>query len=309
MSDRFWINVMMLFLAAGFIAIYNSRMLRLTLLALGLVALSAEARPTLSIQPRTAKPGDPLLITVRGFSSIPTGTLNGRPLRFFEARESFQAITGLPADQAVGSVEMKIIGPAPQEAEPVELVGTLQVVEPGYPERQLSVAGKFIEPSESVAALMAEDQAALAAAFSQDFSAPLFQRNFVWPRRNRITASYGDKRSFNGKLQSQHFGTDIAGSIGAPVYAANEGVVVMTRENYSEGNSVLLHHGGGLYTAYFHLSQITVKQGVKVKQKQLLGRVGRTGRVTGPHLHWGVKTDGLWVDAETLLKLDFFAGP
>lgn len=283
---------------------------RLLLLALGLVALGAEARPSLSVQPRTAKPGDPVLVTLRGFSGPPTGTLNGRPLRFFETRDTFQALIGLPVDQPVGSVEVKVVGPVPEGA-PVELARTLEVVKSGFPDRELQVASKYIEPPESVKTRLEEDQAALAAAFSQSFSPMLFQRNFVWPRRNnkRITATFGDRRSFNGKLQSQHFGTDIAGSIGAPVYAANDGVVVMTRDNYSEGNSVLLHHGGSLYTTYYHLSKISVKQGAKVKQGQLLGRVGRTGRVTGPHLHWAAKIDGAWVNSKTLLELDFFSNP
>jgi murein DD-endopeptidase MepM/ murein hydrolase activator NlpD len=283
---------------------------RLLLLALGLVALGAEARPSLSVQPRTAKPGDPVLVTVRGFSGPPTGTLNGRALRFFETRDTFQALIGLPVDQPVGSVEVKVVGPVPEGA-PVELARTLEVVKSGFPDRELQVASKYIEPPESVKTRLEEDQAALAAAFSQSFSPMMFQRNFAWPRRNnkRITATFGDRRSFNGKLQSQHFGTDIAGSIGAPVYAANDGVVVMTRDNYSEGNSVLLHHGGSLYTTYYHLSKISVKQGAKVKQGQLLGRVGRTGRVTGPHLHWAAKIDGAWVNSKTLLELDFFSNP
>jgi murein DD-endopeptidase MepM/ murein hydrolase activator NlpD len=191
----------------------------------------------------------------------------------------------------------------------VELVGTLDVVDPGYPERQLQVAGKYVKPPEEVKARMAEDKAAFAAAFSQDFIEPLFDKNFEWPRQDRITAPFGDRRSFNGKLQSQHFGVDVDGDTGAPIYAANAGVVVMTRDNYAAGNTVIVHHGGGLYTTYFHLSKIQVKKGARVRQGQKLGLVGKTGRVTGPHLHWGVKADGLWVDGLTLLKLDFFAPP
>ncbi|ATB43554.1 peptidase M23 [Cystobacter fuscus] len=282
---------------------------RLLPLALGLVALGAEARPSLSVQPRTAKPGDPVLITLWGFETPPAGTLDGRALRFFKARDAFHALVGLSVEQPVGTVDVKVVGPESAGSEPVELVERVRVVPPGYPERQLQVATKYIEPPESVKARMAEDQVALTAAFSQELSPLLFQRNFAWPRRKRITARFGDRRSFNGKLQSQHFGTDIAGAMGAPVRAANDGVVVMTRDNYSEGNSVLVYHGGGLYTTYFHLSGISVKEGAKVKQGQKLGVVGSTGRVTGPHLHWGVKIDGVWVDSETLLKLDFFSPP
>lgn len=280
----------------------------LPLLALSLVAFSAQAgSPSLSVQPGTAKPGDPVLVTVSGLDSAPTGTLNGRPLRFYEAAGGWQAITGLGVEHPVGATEVKVVGKSLPEGTAVELTGTLDVVEPGYPERQLKVAGKYVKPPKSVKARMAEDRAAFAAAFSQEFRAPLFQKNFAWPRQDRITAPYGDRRSFNGKLQSQHFGVDIDGDTGTPIHAANDGVVVMTRDNYSAGNTVILHHGGGLYTSYFHLSKILVKKGAKVQQGQKLGLVGKTGRVTGPHLHWGVKVDNLWVDGLTLLKVDFLA--
>jgi murein DD-endopeptidase MepM/ murein hydrolase activator NlpD len=280
--------------------------LPLALLALGLVAFGAEAQPSLSVQPGTAKPGDPILVTVRDVGGRPSGTVADRPLHFFQAGDAWQAISGLPVEQAVGTVEVKVVGPRTGESKPVELAGALDVVDPGYPDRQLQVAGKYVKPPQAVKARIAEDRAAFAAAFSQSFTPITFQSNFAWPRQDRITAPFGDRRSFNGKLKSQHFGTDIDGDTGAPIFAANDGQVVMTRDCYSSGNTVILHHGGGLYTTYFHMSRIDVKPGTKVKQGQKLGLVGKTGRVTGPHLHWGVKADGLWVDGLTLLKLDFF---
>jgi murein DD-endopeptidase MepM/ murein hydrolase activator NlpD len=279
------------------------------LLGLGLLAFGAQAQPSLSMQPGTAKPGDPILITVRGVEGQPSGTVAGRSLHFFENAGAWQALTGLAVEQAVGTVEVKVLGPHPREGTAVVLAGTLDVVAPGFPERQLQVAGKFIKPPESVKKQIAEDRAAFASAFSQAFGPLRFERNFAWPRIDRITAPFGDRRSFNGKLQSQHFGTDIDGDTGDTVFAANDGEVVMTRGCYSSGNTVILSHGGGLYTTYFHMSRIDVKPGMKVKQGEKLGLVGKTGRVTGPHLHWGVKVDGLWVDGLSLLKLDFFGAP
>ncbi|WP_224247899.1 M23 family metallopeptidase [Hyalangium gracile] len=285
-------------------------LLPFALLSLGLVAFGADAQPSLSVQPGTAKPGDPVLITVRGVDNLPSGTVAGRPLRFFEAAGgAWQALSGLAVEQAVGTVAVKVTAPRQRDGSRVELAGTLDVVEPGYPERQLQVAGKYVKPPPSVKARMAEDRAAFATAFSQEFSPPRFQGNFAWPRQDRITAPYGDRRSFNGKLQSQHFGTDIDGNTGDPIYAANDGEVVLTRDCYSSGGTVILHHGAGLYTTYFHMSRMDVKSGTQVKQGDKLGLVGKTGRVTGPHLHWGVKVDGLWVDGLSLLKLDFFGTP
>ncbi|MCP3141129.1 M23 family metallopeptidase [Pyxidicoccus xibeiensis] len=266
----------------------------------------AEGRPLLTLQPGAAKPGDPVLVSVRGMAELPSGTLAGRPLRFFPWGEGFLAISGLPVEQAPGAVPVQVLGPAAPGAAPVELTGTLDVMEPGYPERELKVSGKYVEPPPGVKARLAADRKAFAAAFSQPFTAPHFGQNFAWPRQDRITAPFGDRRTFNGKLSSQHFGVDIDGDPGTPVVAANDGTVVMARDNYSAGKTVVVHHGAGLYTTYFHLSRIGVKNGVRVKQGQRLGLVGSTGRVTGPHLHWGVKADGLWVDGEPLLRLDFF---
>ncbi|MFE8597197.1 M23 family metallopeptidase [Archangium violaceum] len=287
------------------------RRLPFLLLALGLSALAAEERPLLSLQPAMARPGDPVLITVRGLTQVPTGTLGERPLRFYPTREGFQALTGLPVELTPGPVPVKVSVPAQGLIKPKELAGTLDVVAAGWPSRTLKVANKFTvkKPEPEVQARMEADKAAFAAAFAQSFVAPTFKDNFAWPRQDTITAPYGDLRTYNGKKQSQHYGTDIRGATGTPVYAANAGTVVMSRDAYASGNTVLVHHGAGLYTAYFHLSATGVKDGERVERGQLLGKVGATGRVTGPHLHWGVKVDDMWVDGETLLKLDFTGEP
>jgi murein DD-endopeptidase MepM/ murein hydrolase activator NlpD len=290
----------------GLVRIPCPRRLPFLLLALGLSALAAEERPTLSLQPPQARPGDPVLVIVRGLTQAPTGILGERPLRFFPTRSGFQAITGIPVEQPLGPLEAKVTVPDPEGAAALVLVGSLEVVEPGWRERRLSVASQYVQPPPEVEARMEEDRAAFAAAFAQPFSPPLFAEEFTWPRKADITGRYGDLRTFNGEKLSQHFGTDLRGGIGARVQAANAGVVVMTRDNYAAGNTVLLHHGAGLYTAYFHLSKILVKEGEQVKRGQLLGHVGSTGRSTGPHLHWGVKVEDVWVDAQTLMKLKFF---
>lgn len=263
--------------------------------------------PRLSHQPASAKPGDPVLVTVRGAASLPTGTLAGRTLRFFAWHDGFAALTSLPVELAPGTVTVDVT--APGRGLPVLLSSVLKVDPPGFRERELRVANKYVSPPKAVKARMEADRKAFAAAFAQPFRAPLFAQNFAWPREATVTAPFGDRRSFNGKLQTQHFGVDLDGVTGAPVVAANDGTVVMARDNYASGNTVLVHHGAGLYTAYFHLSRIDVKSGAKVKQGDALGLVGSTGRVTGPHLHWGVKADDRWVDGQTLLKLDFTGAP
>ncbi len=123
-----------------------------------------------------------------------------------------------------------------------------------------------------------------------------------------ITAPFGDRRTFNGNTQSQHYGIDLDGKTGAPIVAANDGTVVLIRDCYTSGNTVIVHHGAGLYSLYFHLSKFLVKEGAKVKRGQRLGLVGRTGRVTGPHLHWSMKVGDLYVDPASILRLPLAKG-
>lgn len=271
------------------------------------VATAAHATPVMRIQPGTVKPGDPVLVTLEGVKVTPEGKIGKRALHFYRIKGGFQAITALSVEREPGEVEIKVALPKSIGPEaPPELIGIVEVADPHFPSRELKVANKFTEkPPPAVQKRIEEDRAAFAAAFAQPFRARVFEHNFAWPRPPLVTAPFGDLRLFNGKKQSQHYGTDLDGKVGEPIFASNDGVVVMARDCYASGNTVLLFHGASLYTAYFHMSEIRVKEGDTVQQGALLGLVGKTGRVTGPHLHWGVKIEGMYVDGTTLLKLDF----
>lgn len=280
-------------------------------MALGVLALcvssAARAELSLDIQPKEPKPGDPVLVTVRGATLPPTGTLGDRQLRFYPRNGGFQALVALPVEAVPGLMPVKVSVLESTAAQaPKDLVAAVQVVPPNYPSRELKVASQFVEtPPPDVQAKIKADQEAIAKAFSQPFEPLRFENNFAWPRPPQLTAPFGDLRMYNGKKQSQHYGTDFEGKVGEPIDAANDGVVVLARPCFYSGNTVILYHGANLYTAYFHLSKFAVKAGEQVHQGQRLGLVGKTGRVTGPHLHWGVKIGDLYVDGATLMKLDF----
>ncbi|MBX7112959.1 MAG: M23 family metallopeptidase [Myxococcaceae bacterium] len=265
------------------------------------LAVTLFAGLSVQVQPGQARPGDLVLITVHGATQTPTGTLGKHTLQFFSHGPVHQALFGLPSDIDGGEQWELSVRAGPQP--PID--GVLEVLPAGFPKRELTVAARFISPSAKDRQQMAADARAFKAAFGQKPAARLFSGNFEWPRWSDITAPFGDQRMFNGKRQSQHYGTDIDGQTGDEVRASNDGVVVMTRECFGSGGTIILHHGMGLYTAYFHLSRKDVKQGQKVSRGELIGLVGKSGRVTGPHLHFGAKLDGRWVNAESLLKLDF----
>jgi hypothetical protein len=257
------------------------------------------------LQPGVARPGDAVLVTVLGVTKQPSGTLGPQTLDFLPVADGFQALVALSVEAQLGPRALTVELVPDGETE-TTLSGTLEIVEPGWPRRELKVARKFTSPSKAEQLRSARDQKAFSDAFDVELEPWLFTDDFVWPRPPDITAPFGDLRLINGKKNSQHFGMDLDGDTGADIVASNAGEVVLVRDCFASGNTVLVHHGGRLFTAYFHLSKFDVKEGERVKPGQRLGRVGKTGRVTGPHLHFGVKLDGRWVDPASVLRLRFF---
>jgi murein DD-endopeptidase MepM/ murein hydrolase activator NlpD len=121
--------------------------------------------------------------------------------------------------------------------------------------------------------------------------------------------NFGSRRVYNGKTTGFHAGLDMAAPKGTPVAAAADGRVALAGDLYFSGGTVLLDHGGGLFTQYMHLSRIDVKDGDVVARGTILGLVGATGRVTGPHLHWGARLNGARVNPEALVALPARAAP
>ena len=116
-----------------------------------------------------------------------------------------------------------------------------------------------------------------------------FTQSFIWPVTGRITGVYGSQRILNGKPKRPHFGVDIAAPTGTPVKAPIDGVVTMVHKDmFYSGGTLILDHGHGISTVYMHLHKILVKEGQPVRQGEAIAQVGATGRVTGPHLHWGM---------------------
>ncbi len=116
-----------------------------------------------------------------------------------------------------------------------------------------------------------------------------WDKPFVLPLHSFETSPYGIARMFNGTLKSFHSGVDFRAKIGTKIKAANDGVVVIAKKRYYAGGSVVIDHGEGLYSCYYHLSKILVHVGDKIKQNQIVGLSGKSGRVNGPHLHFGIR--------------------
>ncbi len=262
--------------------------------------LAATLAAGLEVRPPTAKPGDAVLLLATGVGAEPTVTVEGREVRFWRTADGWRAIAGLPVELKPGKLAVRAA------AGGLAMEAAVEVVDPAFLTRVLTVPPKYVEPPPEVRERIAADQRAFNAAFSRPFAPPRFEQPFGWPILSETTGHYGDRRTYNGKQQGQHYGLDLDATMGAPIQAANDGVVVMVRDTYYAGLAVVVWHGADLYTAYFHLSRADVKPEQEVRRGDVIARAGASGRATGPHLHWGIEVAGRWVDPESVLRLGAF---
>jgi murein DD-endopeptidase MepM/ murein hydrolase activator NlpD len=231
-----------------------------------------------------------------------SGHFAGEPLHFTpDGQGVLTAMAAAPLDSAGPRVVVVETVHADGSSERREVV--LPVISGEYRMERLSVAPQFGQPQPEAIQRRIREEAARARAVSERAHATprMWELPFVAPRESRITSGFGHGRTFNGQVQSRHTGTDYAGAVGAPIRAPARGVVALVDDFYLGGGVIYIDHGAGLVTGYLHLSGKDVKQGDVVERGQVIGRVGATGRVTGPHLHWIVRYGGHTVDALTLL--------
>ncbi len=172
-----------------------------------------------------------------------------------------------------------------------------------FPEEHLTVPEKMVEFPTRILKRVRADQRAIKTAVSAVTPRPLFNGPFLMPVDDIIKSEFGLRRFFNGRPRSPHSGVDIRAKTGEPISATNSGRVVLVRNCYLSGNTVVIDHGLGLYSIYAHLNSVRVKQGEIVKKGDIIGAAGMTGRATGPHLHWGASLLGERLNPLTLLKL------
>lgn len=236
-------------------------------------------------------------------ATVSGGEAAGQRIHFERLADSgFRALVGVPIE--VGdSLRISLIL---QHAERNDTIATaLPVRQAGYLREQLAVAPAFVRPDKVAAARIRSDIAKgrQVSRLSQGRSR-LWQGPFRLPRESRITSRYGTARLYNGEVKSRHLGTDFAGGVGAPVNSAGRGVVALVADMYLAGRAVYIDHGAGLVTAYFHLHRADVKLGDTVSAGQRIGAVGKSGRVTGPHLHWVARYGTFSVNPMSLLELE-----
>jgi len=177
----------------------------------------------------------------------------------------------------------------------------LTVTPKAYPTTRLTVEPKYVELSPENQQRAAQDRKRIDAAYATTAAEPYWSDAFIVPVAGVSGGrNFGHRRVFNDQPRAPHSGTDLTAATGTEVRATNRGRVLLTGEFFFNGNAVFVDHGMGVLSMYLHLSSILVAQGQLLERGELLGLAGATGRVTGPHLHWGVKVTGARVDPFTL---------
>ena len=177
-----------------------------------------------------------------------------------------------------------------------------KIVEGEYKKEKITVEGSKVTPPKDVLKRIEEEREEANKIYATANVGLKFDSKFILPMSSAVTSPFGTARVFNGTLKSYHGGTDFRAAVGSSVIAANDGVVVIAKDRYYAGGSVVIDHGEGIYTQYYHLSALNVKVGQSVKKGDIIALSGACGRVSGPHLHFGVIVGGVQVNPINFVK-------
>ncbi len=289
---------------------YSLRFAGICALVFCVAVIPASAAPwAVQAQPAGLVNGTPVLFQVEPPTKLEslTGTWLAHRLTFsYDAsKKTWFALAGVTFETTPGKYPLVLSAQPASGKASLTFTRTFAVARAHYPQIkvELTVEKKFTEPSPEQ-----QEQIAEGVKIKQDYLGRVtpdrqWDGTFAAPAEAATSDVYGSQRIFNGKAQREHQGLDFRVPTGTPVAAMNSGTVLLARFLYFEGNCVVIDHGQGLLTLYFHLSEFKVKEGDEVKRGQIVGLSGGTGRATGPHLHVGVRWQGVYLDPARLMQL------
>ena len=261
----------------------------------------------------SGKQGQVLVVKVKGEDQATevNGTFLKRTIPFFrEFRpgepDGYIGLLGIDMQDEPGSYDLAV--DVKQGEQSKQLSFNVLVAKEKFTVEHLTLPKEKVDLDEKGAARWKAEQEQVKQALAENSRLKLWRSNFVEPVSGKRTGIFGSVRIMNGKPRNPHNGEDIGAPLGADVAATNDGIVRITVDHIFSGKGVFVDHGLGFYSMYFHLSEILVSDGDLVKAGQIIGKVGATGRATGPHLHWGVKLNGARVNPYSLLDLPFKNG-
>jgi murein DD-endopeptidase MepM/ murein hydrolase activator NlpD len=252
--------------------------------------------PEIILNPKTPGPGDIMTVTVKSAGTSVEGKFRNKKIYFNPIKDSFKAVLGIDLLTKPGTYDLDI-----------SINGTIisravKVVKKAYPVQKLTLPKDMVELSPENEARVEREQIKVAAIWPND-TERVWTGDFINPREGKIVTKFGVRRVINKIPKNPHSGIDVEAKEGEEVYAPNNGIAVLVDEQFFSGKSLILDHGQGIYTMFFHLSKILITPGQQVNKGDVIALVGSTGRSTGAHLHWGVRIQGARVDPLELIRL------
>lgn len=226
----------------------------------------------------------------------------GRSFPAFREGGNWNALVGVDLGTKPGTHTLRLEGTIPG-GKKISGSDTLTVRARSFPTRRLKVEPKYVTPPAEVLARIERESAEVENVFSTLSMTRHWRGAFAKPVPGEVISAFGKRTVYNGQERKPHTGVDLRGKTGTPVAAPNAGRVALASDLYYSGLTVILDHGLGLCSYLAHLSEISVKVGDVVQKGDLVGKVGATGRVTGPHLHWTVTLSGARVDPMSLIDV------
>jgi murein DD-endopeptidase MepM/ murein hydrolase activator NlpD len=224
--------------------------------------------------------------------AAPVARFNGKRVLVMNDGGQWRAVVGVPLDAKIGATSLAL---------PDGSSIAFTIEEHAYPEQRLEVAKSYVSLSDENLERVGRERKVINGALMGWRDSELDGIKLDTPLEGRRSSSFGLRRFFNGEARSPHKGMDIAAGTGTQIAAPRGGIITSTGDYYFNGNTVFIDHGQGFVTMYCHLSVIGVKDGQRVTTGEAIGAVGATGRVTGPHLHFGTYLNGTAVDPALLL--------
>jgi murein DD-endopeptidase MepM/ murein hydrolase activator NlpD len=269
-------------------------------------ALTVSADVTVSHRARSLQPGEVVMLTVdsaRPLHAVRVGAFD-RSFLCFETADprKWSGLVGIDLDTKPGHYVVTVTG-LDADGKAVSVEYPITVAPKEFATRRLTVDERYVSPPREALARIRQESEKVRAIFDAVSPERYWTGPFALPVPGRSISGFGKRSVYNGQPRSPHAGTDFAGASGTPIRAPNAGRVVLAANLYYSGNTIILDHGHGLYSYFGHMSAFAAHEGEAVAADQVVGTVGATGLVTGPHLHWSVRLAGTRVDPLSLVDV------
>jgi murein DD-endopeptidase MepM/ murein hydrolase activator NlpD len=225
----------------------------------------------------------------------------GKTVPYMKIGKDWITVIGVDLDVEAGEYPAEVRITRNGEVEKTAVTVSVKAVK--YPVEHLQVADQYVELSPENTERALREAKELDEIHNTITPEALWREPFIVPIPGGVGVSFGKRRVFNGESRNPHAGADLKATTGTPIRSTNRGRVVLAKNLFFTGNTVIVDHGLGIYTLYAHLSRMNVKKGEMVERANIIGLAGATGRVTGPHLHWGAKVQNSRVDPFSLINL------